>query len=112
MLVAAAAQEWKVPAGEITVAKGVVSHTSGKKSTFGQLAMAASKQTPPADVKQKDPPQFEFMGNKVVRLHAQAQRTGKPQSTLDTQVPGTVTAMMPRPPMFCATDKRVDSTTP
>src|SRR3546814_13263169 len=29
MLVAAAAQEWKVPAGEISVAKGVGSHKSG-----------------------------------------------------------------------------------
>ena len=38
MLVAAAAKQWNVPAGEITVASGVVSHPSGKRATFGELA--------------------------------------------------------------------------
>src|SRR3546814_13399069 len=98
MLVAAAAQEWKVPAGEITVAKGVVSHKSGKKATFGQLAMAASKQTPPADVKLKDPSQFQYIGKKVARLDAPAKSTGQAQFTLDTKVPGMVPAVMQRRP--------------
>ena len=35
LLVQAAAQAWKVPAGEITVARSVVSHKSGKRATFG-----------------------------------------------------------------------------
>src|SRR6267143_6463027 len=56
MLVQAAAQQWKVPAGEITVSEGVVSHSgSGKKATFGDLAGSAAKVPVPTDVKLKDP---------------------------------------------------------
>ena len=59
MLVAAAAQEWKVAPAEITVANGVVMHqASGRKASFGQLARAASTQAAPADVKLKDPGSF------------------------------------------------------
>ena len=48
MLVAAAAQQWKVPADTIAGEGGVVSHASGKKATFGELADAAAQQPVPA----------------------------------------------------------------
>ena len=48
MLVQAAADEWKVPVGELSVDKGVVVHAaSQRKLRYGQLAAAASKLTPP-----------------------------------------------------------------
>ena len=50
MLVAAAAQRWKVPAREITVSEGVVAHSSGKQATFGELASDAGKQPVPKEV--------------------------------------------------------------
>ncbi len=63
MLVGAAAQRWKVPANEITVSEGVVSHaSSGKKATFGELAGDASKQAVPKEVKLKDPSEFKLIG--------------------------------------------------
>ncbi|MGZ7079844.1 MAG: molybdopterin cofactor-binding domain-containing protein [Thermoanaerobaculia bacterium] len=40
MLVAAAAAKWNVPASEITVSNGVISHGTNK-ATFGELAVAA-----------------------------------------------------------------------
>ena len=43
MLVAAAAQEWGVPAAECKAAKSVISHASGKSTTYGQMAVQASK---------------------------------------------------------------------
>ena len=58
MLVAAAAAEWQVPAGEIKVKNGVVSHdASNHKATFGELADKAAAQPVPewADVKLKSP---------------------------------------------------------
>src|SRR6185503_8467269 len=54
MLVAAAAQKWKVDPSAIRVAKGVLSWKKNK-ATFGQLAAEAGKQKVPADVKLKDP---------------------------------------------------------
>ncbi|MFM9568664.1 molybdopterin cofactor-binding domain-containing protein, partial [Streptomyces turgidiscabies] len=55
MLVAAAAAEWKVPAAEITVAKGVVAHKSGKSASFGDLAAKAGTMPVPTSVTLKDP---------------------------------------------------------
>ena len=55
MLVAAAANEWKVPAGEITVSNGIISHAASKRrTTFGKVAAAAAKLEPPKDVVLKD----------------------------------------------------------
>ncbi|KAK0329097.1 hypothetical protein LTR94_038132, partial [Friedmanniomyces endolithicus] len=50
MLVAAAAQNWGVPAAELQVSESVVSHPgSGRKAGFGELAEAASKQAVPTE---------------------------------------------------------------
>src|SRR6187402_3841769 len=47
MLIEAAANEWKVPASECTVARGVITHkASGKTTTYGKVAEAAAKLTP------------------------------------------------------------------
>ena len=51
MLVEAAAREWGVPASEITVDGGVVSHSgSGRRATFGELASKAAALVPPVRV--------------------------------------------------------------
>jgi isoquinoline 1-oxidoreductase beta subunit len=48
MLMQAAANELNVPVSELTVNKGVITHAkSGKKTTYGRVAEAASKLTPP-----------------------------------------------------------------
>ena len=68
MLVNAAAQMWKVPANEIAVKNGVVSHAvSGKTATFGVLAQRAATLTPPADVQLKDPRAFTLVGRELPR---------------------------------------------
>jgi len=51
MLVSAAAAKWNVPAAEIKVQKGVLSHAkSGKKATFGKLAGDAMRVPVPAEI--------------------------------------------------------------
>ncbi len=73
MLVSAAAQTWKVPAAEITVKSGVVSHAASKKSaTFGELAARAAAITPPADVPLKDPKSFTLLGALLARAMSPA----------------------------------------
>ena len=48
MLLQAAADQWKVPVGEVTVADGVITHAASKRTTtYGKVAGAASKLTPP-----------------------------------------------------------------
>src|SRR3982751_838803 len=44
MLIQAAANEWKVPVGECTVDKGVITHGASKRTTtYGKVAAAAAK---------------------------------------------------------------------
>src|SRR5437879_6183098 len=48
MRLQAAADEWKVPVAEVGVANGVITHaSSGRKTTYGKVAAAAAKLTPP-----------------------------------------------------------------
>ena len=102
MLVQAAAAQWKVPAGEITVSDGVVSHPgSAKKATFGELAGSAAKLWVPTDVQLKDPSQFKLIGReKLPRLDSRAKSTGKQQFAIDVMLPGMMTAVVMRPPRF------------
>ncbi|MES2604424.1 MAG: xanthine dehydrogenase family protein molybdopterin-binding subunit [Pseudomonadota bacterium] len=100
MLVTAAASAWKVPAAEITVSEGVVSHASGKSATFGELADAAGKLTVPTDVVLKTPDQFKLIGTRVPKLDVPAKVTGKAQFTIDVRRPGMKVAMVKHSPRF------------
>ncbi len=112
MLVAAAARQWNVAAGEITVSDGVVAHAgAGKKATFGELAGSAAKQPVPRDVKLKDPSAFRIVGKeKLPRLDARAKSTGKQQFAIDVMLPGMMTAVVMRPPRFGAKVSSFDAT--
>ena len=114
MLVQAAAQGWKVPATEITVSEGVVSHAaSGKKATFGELAVRAGKLPVPTDVKLKDPSQFKIIGrDKLPRLDSRAKSFGQQQFAIDVMLPGMMTAVVMRPPRFGGKVVSFDATQP
>src|SRR5580765_3504437 len=101
MLVAAAADSWKVPAPEITVKQGVLRHAkSGHEANFGQLADAAARQTPPKDVKLKDPKNFALIGKRLTRLDASAKSSGQAMFTIDVQRPEALTVLVAHPPRF------------
>ncbi|WP_395680742.1 molybdopterin cofactor-binding domain-containing protein [Inquilinus sp.] len=109
MLVQAAAAEWQVPAGEITVQKGVVAHASGKSASFGDLAGKAAALTPPTGVALKDPKAFTLIGGRVPRLDTPAKITGKAGFSIDVRRPGQLTALVAHPPRFGGTVKSVDA---
>ena len=110
MLIAAAAQQWKVPAGEITVDRGVVAHpTTGRRATFGELASAAARQTPPAQVALKDPKDFKLIGRHAPRVDSRAKTTGSAEYTYDVRLPDMLTAVIARPPRFGATVTSFDA---
>lgn len=112
MLVQAAASQWRVPAAEITVNDGVVSHDkSGKKATFGELAARAAKVPVPTQVKLKDPGQFKIIGrDKLPRLDSRAKSSGQQQFAIDVMLPGMMTAVVMRPPRFGARVASFDAT--
>ncbi|HZF20587.1 MAG TPA: xanthine dehydrogenase family protein molybdopterin-binding subunit [Burkholderiales bacterium] len=101
MLIAAAAEIWKVDPSECSTEKGMVLHKSGKKASYGQLAAKAAKQVPPKDVKLKDPSQFTLLGKSgTKRLDTAAKSTGKAKYGLDIYLPGMLTAVIAHAPVL------------
>src|SRR5437762_108682 len=69
MLVQAAADSWKVPVAECVAADSVITHTpSGRNTTYGKVAAAAAKVTPPTDVPLKNPKDWKVAGKRLARL--------------------------------------------
>jgi isoquinoline 1-oxidoreductase beta subunit len=111
MLVATAAQQWKVPVDEISVSDGVVMHArSNRKASFGQLARAAAKQPVPTEVKLKDPKDFKLIGKRASRRDSADKTDGKAQFTQDIHLPGMLTAVVAHPPRFGGQVKSFDAT--
>ena len=108
MLVTAAAQRWSVPASEITVAAGRVTHQgSNRELGFGELVADAAKLPVPTDVKLKEG-NFKFIGKDAARVDSRAKSTGKAIFTQDIQLPGMLTAVVAHPPRFGAKLKGFD----
>ena len=104
MLVTAAANEWKVPAGEVTVDKGIVYHISSKRqAAFGSLVARAAALPVPDKVALKSPADFKLIGQRVPRVDVPAKVDGTAQFTLDVAQPGLLVALLKRPPLFGGT---------
>ena len=108
MLVGAAAERWKVPPESIAVKNGVVSHSSGRKATFGELAAAAAKQPVPASPKLKDAKDIVYIGKGAPRTDSKAKATGTAVFTQDVKLPDMLTAVVAHPPRFGAKVKSFD----
>jgi len=104
MLVAAAAEAWKVPASEVKAQNSVLSHASGKRATYGEMAMAASRQAPPANPPLKTAAQFTLMGKEhaTPRVDSPSKCDGTAVYTIDVKLPGLLTAVIAWPPSFGA----------
>jgi len=110
MFVQAAANRWNVAVGEITVKDSVLTHTSGKTATFGELLADAAKVPAPTDVKLKDPKTFTLIGtDRVRRKDAQAKVDGTARYTQDVRLPDMLTAVVAHPPRFGAKVKSFDA---
>jgi len=100
MLVAAAAQEWGVPASECKVAKGVITHPSGKRTTYGKVAAAASRLEIPKEPKLKDQKDWKLIGTSPARFDIPDKTTGKQIYAADVRLPGMVHASVVQCPVF------------
>src|SRR5260370_26806 len=110
MLVAAAAQQWGVDASSCSTAKGKVIHQASQRShSYGQLAQAAPKMTPPAQIALKDPKDFKLIGKSVKGRFTPEKLNGTGVFGIDVNLPGMVNAVVARPPSFGAKLRNVDS---
>lgn len=110
MLVQAAADGWKVPPAECSVANGVITHgPSGRKTTYGKVAAAAARLAPPADVPLKDPKDWKVAGKPVKRLDTLDKLTGKQVYGMDLRLPGMLNAAIKDCPVFGGKVKSFDA---
>jgi len=99
MLVAAAAQRWNTDPASCGTANGFVSHGTQRLS-YGQLAEAAAKLTPPQQVALKDAKDFKLIGKPLPRLDTPEKVNGKAIFGIDVKLPGMLTAVVARSPVF------------
>ena len=103
MLLSAAAEQWKVPVDELSVADGVVSHAASKRKTsYGKLAAAAARQPVPdaKSVKLKVPGEWKLTGKPVKRLDTTPKLDGSLVYAIDLKLPGMLVAAVKDCPVF------------
>jgi isoquinoline 1-oxidoreductase beta subunit len=108
MLIAAAAAQWGVPAGECRAENGLVIHGE-RKARYGELAAAAAKLPVPESPKLKDPKDWKIIGRPTHRLDSAVKVTGRAEFGMDVRRPGMLTAVVARSPYFGGKARRFDA---
>src|SRR3989440_5191402 len=108
MLVAAAAERWKVAPEQCRTEASIVHGPNGQSATYGELADAAAHQPVPPTVKLKNPSEFRLAGKPVRRLDSRAKCDGSQKFGLDRDLPGMKVAVVAQPPVFGARVKSVN----
>ncbi|PKH59285.1 xanthine dehydrogenase family protein molybdopterin-binding subunit [Shewanella sp. Choline-02u-19] len=103
MLEQAAADIWQVPVAEVSAKDHQVHHiNSGRKLSYGELAIAASKLSMPAEdaVTLKDSKDFKHIGKSHTIVDMQDMLVGKAKYGYDVQMEGMLYASITRPPVL------------
>jgi len=102
MLLGAAAVRWNVDVAALRTEAGSVLGPGGRKLGYGELAEAAMALPVPEKVMLKDAKDFRIIGRPTARLDARAKSSGRQQFGIDVHLPGQLTAVVARPPVFGA----------
>ena len=109
MLVQAAARQWQVDLSSCTTANSEVMHKdSGRKLSYGELALAASSEVPPKDVPLKDAKDFVLIGKPLKRLDTPDKVNGKAVYGIDALLPNMKFATLKACPVFGGKVAKVD----
>lgn len=113
MLIAAAAQRWRVANSECRAQDGTVMHApSGRRLRYGELVEAAMKLPVPSkdEVKLKDPKVFRLIGKAMPRVDVPGKVNGSATFGIDVRVPGMLFAVIARCPHFGGRLQSFDAT--
>jgi isoquinoline 1-oxidoreductase beta subunit len=101
MLIQAAAEKWGVDKSQCRAENNaVVNSTTQERLSYGSLADAAAKLTPPQNVTLKQPAQFRLIGKPMKRLDTPAKINGQAKFGIDVRLPGMLYAVVARCPVF------------
>lgn len=110
LLIRAAAETWKVKPDSCRAENGYVIHKpTGRRLSYGALSAKAAQLPMPARVKLKDPKAFKLIGKPTRRIDTPAKTNGTAQFGIDVRLPGLLTALIARPPVFGAKVKSFDA---
>jgi len=98
-LLGAASLRWRLPVAELSVEDGVVSHASGQKAHYGELAKAAAT-TPSGDVRLKEAAQWKLIGRAAPRIDLPGKVDGSARFGIDVREPGQLYAVIRHCPMI------------
>lgn len=110
LLIAAAAQGWKVDRATCETEPGfVVHHASGRRASYGSLvARAATLPLPRTLPSLKDPSQYRLIGTRVRGVDVPSIVRGVPLYGIDVRVPGMLHACIARSPVHGGKPAHVD----
>lgn len=109
LLVAAAAQKFGVPVGQVRTENGVAI-AGDRRARYGELADLAATLTAPPKVVLKEPKDWKLIGHPTKRLDTPEKITGRAQFGMDVQFDGLLTALVARAPVFGGSVKSFDAT--
>ena len=110
MLIQAAANDWNVPASECRAENSVITHQpSGRTTTYGKVADAASKLEAPKDVPLKAAKDWTIAGKPLKRLDTAPKTNGTQVYGLDIKLPGMLVASIKETPLLNGKVKSFDA---
>ena len=108
MLVAAAADRWRVSPDQCRTENSFVYGPAGKSLRYAELAKDAARKAVPEKVRLKNASEFRLIGKRVPRLDSRAKCDGSQKFGLDLDLPGMKVALVAHPPVFGGRVKAVD----
>ncbi|MDD5712158.1 MAG: molybdopterin-dependent oxidoreductase, partial [Smithellaceae bacterium] len=110
MLITAAAAAWGVDSGSCYAESGKVYGSSGRALRFGELVTKAAQVPIPEKVVLKDPSAFKILGKPRQRLDTPEKTNGTGIFGFDVMIPGMLTALIQRAPVFGGKAVKVNDT--
>jgi isoquinoline 1-oxidoreductase beta subunit len=107
-LLGAASLQWRLPVEELSVVDGVISHPSGKRAAYGEMAKLAAA-TPPGVVTLKARSEWKLIGKPAARLDVPAKVDGSARFGIDVRVPGMKFAVLRLCPMLGGSPGAIDA---
>jgi isoquinoline 1-oxidoreductase subunit beta len=108
MLIAAAADRWKVSPDQCRTEKSIVYGPGDATAPYAELADDAARKPVPEKVTLKNPADFRIIGKRVRRLDSQSKCDGSQKFGLDLDLPGMKIALVAHPPVFGGRVKSVN----
>ena len=110
LLVASAAAEWNVPAGECETAMHTVRHAASRREArYGRLAARAASLQVPRDVPLKDSVRYRIIGTRVNGIDNHKVVTGQPLFGIDVRLPNMKFAAVAKCPVFNGRPLKIDA---